>query len=127
MKCTVCGNKVNKLEYGKLRLQEVSVINILNEKVKTKKPLLNLTLCEKCQFEITTELVNKVLNKPEEPAIQAPDIDAMRYVMDTPEVKEYLQPPKESKSKWDNLPKHKKDTEVEGCNQDCANCDGARI
>lgn len=114
MKCTVCGNKVNKLEYGKLRLQEVSVINILNEKVKTKKPLLNLTLCEKCQFEINTELVNMVLKKPEvrvpiksEPEIQDHDINAIRYAM-TKDLAEQLVGNPE-------------------CDQDCANCDGARI
>lgn len=114
MKCTVCGNKVNKLEYGKLRIQSITNIKILKEKVKNKETTMDLNLCNHCRIEITSELINKVLHKPEvrvpiksEPEIQDHDINAIRYAM-TKDLAEQLVGNPE-------------------CDQDCANCDGARI
>lgn len=119
MKCTVCGNRVNKLEYGRLRIQSVTVINVLNEKVKNKETTMDLTLCNNCRMKISGELINKVLQKPKE-AIQNHDISTMEYLMEHPEIVGIGTTPTEE----NGLPETLEDP---NCNHDCANCDGARI
>ena len=64
-KCTVCGKQVDRLNYGDLKIREITQIEVLGEKVKSKNTTLNLTLCKDCRTEISGEIVKKVLERKE--------------------------------------------------------------
>ncbi len=64
-KCTVCGKQVDRLNYGDLKIREITQIEVLGEKVKSKNTTLNLTLCKDCRTEISGEIVKRVLERKE--------------------------------------------------------------
>ena len=64
-KCTVCGKQVDRINYGDLKIREITQIKVLGEKVKSKNTTLNLTLCKDCRTEISGEIVKRVLERKE--------------------------------------------------------------
>ncbi len=64
-KCTVCGKQVDRINYGDLKIREITQIEVLGEKVKSKNTTLNLTLCKDCRTEISGEIIKRVLDRKE--------------------------------------------------------------
>lgn len=106
MKCTVCGELVDKLDYGKLKIQSITTMRILDEKVKNKETRLDLTLCKTCRVLMLSEIMQRALSKPQEPQLQDHDVEAIQYAIAN-----------------GLAPKPPADPD---CNHDCANCEGAR-
>ena len=65
-KCTVCGAKINRLDYGTLHVKSVTKIEILGEYVKNKQTTLNLTLCNACRAQITNDIMERVMGAKKE-------------------------------------------------------------
>ena len=109
MICAFCKKEVNPLDYGRVKINDIQNIKVLDESVRTKTPRLNFTLCAECNTELVTELINRALQKeqmtpPEhqlEGALQEHDIAAIGYMAKHPEFKQQ---------------------EEKDCNQDCTNC-----
>ena len=66
--CAICKFEVNPLKYGKLKLKNFSKIKIIDENVKGKETLLNITLCEKCAEALHVDIIGRILgNNSAEP------------------------------------------------------------
>ena len=60
-KCTICGEKVNRLDYGTLKIKANTKIEILGEYVKNKQTMLDLTLCNGCRVQITNDIMERIM------------------------------------------------------------------
>ena len=110
MKCTVCGFEVKKLDYGRLRLQKVTKVNVLGEHIKNKETTLDLILCNSCRDRIQADLITKAIQEGNYQATE--DVMHIKAGFNDPEIDAVLKKhtPKEEGS----------------CNGDCASCDGDR-
>lgn len=64
--CAICKFEVNPLHYGKLKLKNYSKIKILDENVKEKETLLNITLCDKCAEALHVDIIGRILGEPQQ-------------------------------------------------------------
>lgn len=65
MICAFCKKDINPLDYGRVKVNNIQNIKVLDESVRTKTPRLNITLCAECNTELVTELLNRALQQEE--------------------------------------------------------------
>lgn len=78
MICAFCKKDVNPLNYGRVKINDIQNIKVLDESVRTKTPRLNITLCADCNTELVTDLLNRAMRDHEE-AISDHDVNAALY------------------------------------------------
>lgn len=138
MKCTVCGKKLDPLNYDRLKFKHETQLIILGEKVKNRETLMDLKLCPDCSNKMRADIIGNQLKQngvvTMEDSLPPPKFaqedkceECASYIGDgfcTGDSKEG--PMKGTVDRTGELKCFTKAEEPE-CNHDCANCDGARI
>lgn len=65
MICAFCKKDVNPLKYGRVKINDIQNVKVLDDSVRTKTPRLNITLCSECNTNLVTELLARALEDQE--------------------------------------------------------------
>lgn len=96
MICAFCKKDVNPLNYGRVKINDIQNIKVLDESVRTKTPRLNITLCAECNTELVTELLKRAIEDEAPKGIdtiiiddlEEHDIATLEYIAKHPELQQ---------------------------------------